>query len=172
VVLHHVANGTGRVVVLLATCDVVFPWTEVRIWSRTQASVDGKAVSRTTNEVENRYDEKLFELLRKKRKELADRQGIPPYVIFPDTTLMELSYYFPQDEEKMMGIYGVGSAKIKKYGAPFLKIIREFCAENNVDERLQADEAAPKCARVARSCRSRSTARFRARRRRRSGCPA
>lgn len=104
---------------------------------RTAASVDGKAVERTSSDVENKYDEKLFELLRKKRKELADEKGIPPYTIFPDTTLMEMSYYFPQNDEHMMQIYGVGSAKLKRYGKIFGKIIKSYCEEHDVEERYK-----------------------------------
>lgn len=108
------------------------------ILDRTQTSSDDEARPRTSSDVENKHNVHLFEELRKKRKELADEQEIPPYVIFPDTTLMEMSYYFPQSEESLMGVYGVGSSKLKKYGADFLKIIRTFCEENNIEERSKA----------------------------------
>jgi ATP-dependent DNA helicase RecQ len=105
------------------------------VLDRTKTTADGEARPRTSSDVENKYNEHLFEELRKKRKELADEQDIPPYVIFPDTTLMELSFYYPMSEESMMGIYGVGSSKLKKYGGEFLPIIREFCGKNNLKER-------------------------------------
>jgi ATP-dependent DNA helicase RecQ len=108
------------------------------ILDRTQTSSEDEARPRTTSDVENKHNVHLFEELRKKRKELADEQDIPPYVIFPDTTLMEMSYYFPQNEESLLGIYGVGSSKQKKYGADFLKIIREFSEKNNIEERSQS----------------------------------
>ena len=104
---------------------------------RTTATVDGKTPARTSSDVENNYDENLFEQLREKRKELADERGIPPYTIFPDTTLMELSYYYPQDADSMIHIYGVGSVKLKKYGDTFMNIIRTYCQENNIEERRQ-----------------------------------
>lgn len=102
---------------------------------RTQTSTEDDVRVKTTSDVENRYDEHLFEELRKKRKEMADEQDVPPYVIFPDTTLMEMSYYYPQSEEKLIGIYGVGAAKLKKYGLEFLEIIRSYCEKENIDER-------------------------------------
>ncbi|MDR9410649.1 MAG: DNA helicase RecQ [Balneolaceae bacterium] len=105
------------------------------ILDRTQTTSPEQAMPRRENEVENKYDEYLFEELRKRRKEMADDQDIPPYVIFPDTTLMEMSYYFPQDEESLMSIYGVGSIKLKKYGDDFMEIIKEYCEENDVEER-------------------------------------
>lgn len=107
------------------------------VLDRTQTSIDGKAVARTSNAVENRYDEKLFELLRKKRKEMADNQGIPPYVIFPDTTLMEMSYYFPRSSENLLQIYGVGSAKQNKYGNDFLSIIQKYSSEYGKEEKIK-----------------------------------
>ena len=108
------------------------------ILDRTQTSTGEDSRPRTTSDVENKHNVHLFEELRKKRKELADEQDIPPYVIFPDTTLMEMSYYFPQTEESLLGIYGVGSSKQKKYGAHFLKIIRDFSEKNDIEERSQS----------------------------------
>lgn len=108
------------------------------ILDRTQTSSEDEARPRTSSDVENKHNVHLFEELRKKRKELADEQEIPPYVIFPDTTLMEMSYYFPQSEESLMGVYGVGSSKLKKYGSDFLKIIRAFCEENDIEELSRA----------------------------------
>ncbi len=105
------------------------------ILDRTQTTSPEEKMPRTENEVENKYDEHLFEELRKRRKEMADEQDIPPYVIFPDTTLMEMSYYYPQDKESLMGIYGVGSIKLKKYGDDFVEIIKEYCEEHDVEER-------------------------------------
>ena len=101
---------------------------------RTQTST-GKAASRTTNEVENRYDENLFEILRKKRKSIADGKEIPPYAIFPDTTLMEMSYYYPHSDESLAQLYGVGSVKLKRYGGQFLPLIKQYCSEKNLKER-------------------------------------
>ena len=69
------------------------------VLDRTQTAIDGSAAARTSSDVENKYDENLFEELRKVRKDLAVHQDVPPYVIFPDTTLMEMAYYFPQSPE-------------------------------------------------------------------------
>ena len=102
---------------------------------RTDTVVGDEAISRTSADVENNYEKDLFEQLREKRKELADQQGVPPYAIFPDTTLMEMSYYFPQSTDNLMPIYGVGTVKKKKYGMDFLKIIRSYCKQNDLEER-------------------------------------
>ncbi|WP_138431384.1 DNA helicase RecQ [Fodinibius saliphilus] len=101
---------------------------------RSDTVVGDQAMDRTSSEVEKNYEKDLFEQLRDKRKELADEQAVPPYAIFPDTTLMEMAYYFPQSTDNLIPIYGVGTVKKKKYGMDFLKIIRKYCAENEIEE--------------------------------------
>lgn len=64
-----------------------------------------------------------WEALRKKRKELADEQGVPPFVIFHDTTLMELLEQRPANRQEMSEISGVGSAKLERYGDIFLAVL-------------------------------------------------
>ncbi len=78
------------------------------------------------------YDKKLFALLRVKRKELADKSGVPPYVIFPDKTLIEMAAYFPKTLNLLREIHGVGERKSKKYGRIFLELINEYCQTNNI----------------------------------------
>jgi len=104
------------------------------VLDRTQTAT-AKAASKTNSEVENRYDEFLFEELRKKRKEIADLKDVPPYAIFPDTTLMEMSYYYPQSTDSLSTLYGVGDVKLKRFGKPFLDEIEKYCKEKNIDER-------------------------------------
>lgn len=105
------------------------------VLDRSQVSSDGDETRRTSSEVENKHDDYLFEELRKKRKQMADEQDIPPFVIFPDTTLMEMSFYYPLTEESMLAIYGVGSAKLKKYGSVFLPIIQDYCRQKGIESR-------------------------------------
>lgn len=83
------------------------------------------------------YDHELFELLRRKRKKLADQAGVPPYVIFPDNTLIEMAWYYPQQVESLQNIHGIGAAKLKKYGAIFSEVIREYCNGKNINERIK-----------------------------------
>jgi len=80
-------------------------------------------------------DDRLFEILRSKRKELADEAGVPPYVIFSDKTLIEMAVYFPQSSDSLLDIHGVGAVKCKKFGELFLNIIRMYCRENQMEER-------------------------------------
>jgi ATP-dependent DNA helicase RecQ len=80
------------------------------------------------------HDQNLFEILRQKRKELADEAGFPPYVIFSDRTLVEMAAYYPMKESSLLKINGVGQVKLARYGEIFLEIIRQYCQENGLKE--------------------------------------
>jgi ATP-dependent DNA helicase RecQ len=67
--------------------------------------------------------EELFIKLRALRKRIADEAGVPPYVVFPDRTLREMALIRPRDEDALALIYGVGNAKLQKYGVIFLATI-------------------------------------------------
>ena len=71
------------------------------------------------------YDEALFERLRALRKRLADEQGVPPYVVFGDATLIEMARDKPADEAALLRITGVGQSKLARYGADFLGAIAD-----------------------------------------------
>ncbi len=79
-------------------------------------------------------DDELFERLRGLRKDLAKQEKVPPYVIFPDSTLKEMSKHVPQDEAAMLEIKGVGVLKYEKYGNLFLKEIISFSDPDRVIE--------------------------------------
>jgi ATP-dependent DNA helicase RecQ len=83
------------------------------------------------------FDQKLFEILRKQRKKLADESGVPPYVIFSDKTLIEMATYFPLSNDNLLDIHGVGQVKSQKFGALFLDSIRVYCRENRIQERFK-----------------------------------
>jgi len=104
---------------------------------RTATAMSTEEASRVASEVEAEYDEDLFEVLRKERKNMADEKGIPPYTIFPDTTLMEMAYYYPKDKEHLLPLYGVGEVKLKKYGAAFIGIIKKYTAEHDIDSKAE-----------------------------------
>jgi len=76
-------------------------------------------------------DDLLFEQLRVLRKELSRQENVPPYIIFPDSTLHEMSRYCPVDQESMLSIKGVGATKFARYGALFLEVIRDYLRKNS-----------------------------------------
>ncbi|MDY0973162.1 ATP-dependent DNA helicase RecQ [Siccibacter turicensis] len=70
------------------------------------------------------YDRKLFARLRKLRKAIADEENIPPYVVFNDATLIEMAEQMPLSPGEMLGINGVGTRKLERFGREFLACIR------------------------------------------------
>jgi ATP-dependent DNA helicase RecQ len=69
-------------------------------------------------------DEELYARLRALRKRLADERRVPPYVVFSDKTLRAMVEARPHDEEGLAEVYGVGAAKLEKYGPAFLAALR------------------------------------------------
>ena len=76
------------------------------------------------------YDHDLFELLRALRKQLADEQGIPPYIVFSDRSLRDMAALLPRSPEDMLSVSGVGEVKLQRYGKQFLDLIRRYCEEH------------------------------------------
>ena len=68
-------------------------------------------------------EELLYNKLKELRLEFAKKLKLPAYVIFPDKTLIEMAKFKPKNFDELEKIYGVGSAKLKKFGKPFLKLI-------------------------------------------------
>ena len=90
---------------------------------------------RRSDAVETEYDINLFEKLRLLRKELADEQGIPPFVVFGDLALRQMASYLPQSQENFARISGVGEAKLKQYGKMFTGVIQAYAEDNNLSEK-------------------------------------
>lgn len=74
-------------------------------------------------------DSNLFEKLRVLRKRLADEKNVPPYVIFSDKSLKDMSASLPQNTEQFSKIYGVGKEKLKTYASVFLQEIAHYALE-------------------------------------------
>ena len=86
--------------------------------------------ARRTEELAADVDEKLFEKLRTLRTKVAQRAGVPPYVVFSNATLADMAARQPKSEYELLGVRGVGEAKARRYGAEFVDCIREYLEEN------------------------------------------
>src|SRR5690606_26230527 len=75
------------------------------------------------------HEQELFERLRVLRKRLADQQNVPAYIVFNDAVLRELAAQRPLEPAEMLAVPGIGPAKLERYGAVFLREIREFLRE-------------------------------------------
>ena len=86
-------------------------------------------------------ESEIFQALRNLRRQIAQEQGLPPYIIFPDTTLQEMATYLPQNREEMLKITGVGQIKYERYGEQFLEIIQLYSVESASTVDLQPDNS-------------------------------
>ncbi|TYS18710.1 DNA helicase RecQ [Rossellomorea vietnamensis] len=84
--------------------------------------------------VSHQEDDELFGILRAIRKELADSEGVPPFVIFSDQTLRDMCSKLPENNTAFLDVKGVGAHKSEKYGSRFLQAISQYKEENTQAE--------------------------------------
>jgi len=77
-------------------------------------------------------DDTLFKMLKDLRKDISKHEGIPPFVIFQDPSLEDMTIQYPITMEELLRITGVGAGKAKKYGQPFLDMIKQYIEENEI----------------------------------------
>ena len=80
----------------------------------------------------SRYDEALFERLRRLRRTIADERRVPPYIVFSDVSLRQMARDLPSDEPAFLRISGVGEKKLRDFGQRFLAEITRHLAEQRV----------------------------------------
>jgi len=81
------------------------------------------------------YDRRLFGLLKSLRKAIAEEKNVPPFIIFGDTTLIEMAMYFPKSTESLFKIKGVGEEKLKEFGDEFLTCIKTYTETEDIQEK-------------------------------------
>ena len=72
-------------------------------------------------------DEKLFKMLKDLRKSIAIKKNIPPFVIFQDPSIEEMTMQYPISIDELQNISGVGIGKAQRYGLPFFRINKKIC---------------------------------------------
>ncbi|MEW9138907.1 DNA helicase RecQ [Bacillus wiedmannii] len=75
-------------------------------------------------------DHPLFEVLREVRKEIAQGEGVPPFVIFSDQTLKDMCAKMPHSDSELLTVKGIGEHKLVKYGSHFLQAVQHFIKDN------------------------------------------
>jgi ATP-dependent DNA helicase RecQ len=78
-------------------------------------------------------DEVLFKMLKSLRKDISKKIDVPPFVIFQDPSLEDMATRYPISIDELKSVQGVGSGKAKKYGAEFVKLIKKYVEENEID---------------------------------------
>lgn len=92
-----------------------------KVWRRAVLNLDKQAS--VSDEI---FNTDLFEDLRTLRLEIAKEEGVPPFMIFSDASLKDMTRIMPQEEESFLEVSGVGQVKLKKYGAAFLEAVKEY----------------------------------------------
>ena len=67
----------------------------------------------------------MYDKLRDLRSQIASSKGIPPYIVFSDKTLKDLSNKQPQNKEEMLAVHGIGEVKFERYGVEFLEVLQD-----------------------------------------------
>jgi len=82
-----------------------------------------KAVAKKKVSYFDDYDVEIYDQLRDLRTRIASEKGIPPYIVFSDKTLKDLSVKQPQNKEEMLAVHGIGEVKFERYGEAFLSLL-------------------------------------------------
>ena len=97
-------------------------------------SNSSRQMSDTTNITTNLpCDNELFDILRELRMDISRQENVPPFLVFADISLREMSTFYPTTVENMLNITGVGQYKMENYGHAFLEIIKDYIETNNID---------------------------------------
>ena len=82
------------------------------------------------------YEKELFDKLKGLRNKLAHEENLPAYIIFSDSTLLDLATYLPLSENDLLKISGFGVVKLEKYGQAFLKAVQQYCTVHKLETRI------------------------------------
>ena len=89
------------------------------------------------------YDDALFDRLRQLRKQQADVESVPPYVVASDRTLMSMAADLPRTKAAMLRVHGIGQAKLSRYGDLFMDAIKGWCAERGMADAAPEPDPEP-----------------------------
>ncbi len=101
----------------------------IRTYKDREPERQARSRSRRSTDSLTKAGYELFEILRQLRLTIAREDGVPPYIIFSDKTLIDMSIKAPQDRISMLNVSGVGMAKYEKYGERFIEVITTFMDE-------------------------------------------
>jgi len=102
-----------------------------------------KTAKRATAAFARDVDQRLWDALRTRRREIAAQQGVPPYVVFHDATLAEIVEHRPRTLEQFAQISGVGTRKLEAYGEDFIQVIKTYEYDDDENSSLAGRTAKP-----------------------------
>jgi ATP-dependent DNA helicase RecQ len=87
------------------------------------------------------YEKPLFNLLKQLRNSISHEQNVPSYIIFSDSSMLDLATYLPLNTADLHKISGFGEYKIHKYGQAFLKVVQDYCIEHSLRTKINLKPA-------------------------------
>ncbi len=102
----------------------------VRMYQAREPEPQPKIQGRKRTDSLTKAGYELFECLRKLRLMIAREEGLPPYIVFSDKTLIDMCVKTPSDRKEMLNVSGVGAAKYEKYGERFIEAVAAFLEEH------------------------------------------
>jgi ATP-dependent DNA helicase RecQ len=136
--LAQTASEYPSIVLTETSMDVLAGKTPVEL---IKVKVKEEKKTKLVADISHPYVQALFDDLRRLRANFAKHENVPPYVVFSDATLVEMSTYLPQNSWEMHKISGVGDLKFDKYGADFLAEIKSYCLQNNLVSHIELKSA-------------------------------
>ncbi len=87
----------------------------------------------TADEINKNFDKDLFNRLKEIRLNIAQQKGMPPYIVFHDSSLKEMATYLPQNQDEFLNIKGAGHKKYENYGKDFIGLINDYILEKDLN---------------------------------------
>lgn len=120
------------------------PYPTLSLTEKSAAVLRGEARVMLTESVETKepvsetppHETDLFESLKKLRTEYAQKENVPPYLIFSDATLLELATYLPSNMAEIERISGFGEVKMARYGKTFLDVVTKYCEARRIASKM------------------------------------
>lgn len=121
------------------------PYPTLSLTEKSGAVLRGETRVMLTESVKTRKESKaeipphetmLFDRLKALRTTYAQKENVPPYIIFSDATLLELATFLPLDISELTRISGFGEVKTKRYGKAFLGVVSEYCQERALSSKM------------------------------------
>jgi len=133
---NYLQHSTGEYPVLLLTDkskDVLFKSAKVYLQAPTPVVLTKEPVVYQ----QHAFEKSLFEALKKLRNQIAHYENVPAYLIFSDSTLLDLATYLPTNNQSLLNISGFGAFKAEKYGTAFLEMVQDYCNANELSSRME-----------------------------------
>jgi ATP-dependent DNA helicase RecQ len=122
-------NGMYPVLILTDKSQAVLAGNEKVMLTKTKERID-------VDEPVVNYETDLLLKLKVTRRELANLENVPAYIVLSDATLLELATYLPHNKDEFRKISGFGDVKIEKYGKHFWDVVAEYCRSHNLQSRI------------------------------------